>query len=139
MREVCSAGRTLCTCHIFRPLQVHDHVFAYPIFHYFNSLHGKLILLMFGDFFFFINKLLSTLYLQKSSILGNFQFLYIDLIITASLAFTMGRQGPSSFLVSKRPSSCLLSCSNIIPLLLQIALCAAIQFAAVLLLYNQSW
>ncbi|XP_031641127.1 probable cation-transporting ATPase 13A3 [Contarinia nasturtii] len=74
-----------------------------------------------------------------SSILGNFQFLYVDLIITASLAFSMGRQGPSDKLVERRPSSSLVSLANVVPLLLQVLLCATIQLSAIIYLFNQPW
>lgn len=78
-------------------------------------------------------------FLQQCSILGNFQFLYIDLIITAGLAFTMGRQGPASKLVPKRPTSSLMSLANVIPLLLQVTTCAVVQIAGLLYLYSQDW
>lgn len=76
---------------------------------------------------------------QQCSILGNFQFLYIDLIITAGLAFTMGRQGPANKLVSKRPSASLISLANVIPLLLQVSTCGLIQIAGLWYLYSQDW
>lgn len=77
--------------------------------------------------------------LQRCSILGNFQFLYIDLVITASLAFTMGRQGPAKRLVAKRPSSSLISLANVIPLLLQVLSCVAVQIGALVYLHDQDW
>lgn len=76
---------------------------------------------------------------QRCSILGNFQILYIDLVITASLAFTMGRQGPAKRLVAKRPSSSLISLANVIPLLLQVLSCVAVQIGALLYLHDQTW
>lgn len=60
-------------------------------------------------------------------------------MITATLAFTMGRQGPAKRLVAKRPSSSLISLSNVIPLLLQVLSCVAVQIGALLYLHDQSW
>lgn len=76
---------------------------------------------------------------QYSSTLGNFQFLYVDLIITTALAFTMGRQGPSHKLVEQRPSSSLLSMANVVPLIYQVILCAAIQIMTMIYLIRQPW
>ncbi|XP_066257174.1 polyamine-transporting ATPase 13A3-like [Euwallacea similis] len=73
------------------------------------------------------------------SILGNYQFLFIDLIITTSLAVTMGRQGPSKTLHSKRPMSSLVSPKNLFPLILQIITCAAFQLGALYYLHKQKW
>lgn len=75
----------------------------------------------------------------KCSLLSNVQFLYIDLAITSSLAFTMGNQGPSTTLVAKRPMSSLISLGNVIPLVLQILVCAAIQISALEYLLHQNW
>lgn len=71
--------------------------------------------------------------------LGNFQFLYIDLIITAGIAFSMGLQEPSRELVVNRPSSSLISPINVIPLLVQICTCVTIQVGAMWLLTEQPW
>ncbi|CAG9762834.1 unnamed protein product [Ceutorhynchus assimilis] len=73
------------------------------------------------------------------SILGDFQFLFIDLIITTTLAVTMGRQGPSKILGAKRPMSSLVSPKNLVPLILQIVACAFFQLAALYYLYQQKW
>uniref|UniRef100_A0AAR5QDK6 Cation-transporting P-type ATPase C-terminal domain-containing protein n=1 Tax=Dendroctonus ponderosae TaxID=77166 RepID=A0AAR5QDK6_DENPD len=73
------------------------------------------------------------------SMLGNFQFLFIDLIITTTLAVTMGRQGPSKILHSKRPMSSLVSAKNLVPLTLQIFAIAAFQVGALYYLYQQDW
>lgn len=73
------------------------------------------------------------------SILGDFQFLYIDLIITTFLAISMGRQGPLDVLCPKRPMSSLVSSKNMFPLLLQIFVCALIQLGALYFLYRQKW
>lgn len=71
--------------------------------------------------------------------LGNFQFLYIDLIITAAIAFSMGLQEPSKHLAVQRPSSSLISLNNVIPLVVQIVVCVAMQIGAMELLLRQSW
>lgn len=71
--------------------------------------------------------------------LGNFQFLFIDLIITASIAFSMGLQEPAKSLGKKRPSSSLISPNNVIPLLMQIAACVMLQLGAMFLLTEQKW
>lgn len=73
------------------------------------------------------------------SILGDFQFLFIDLIITTTLAITLGRQGPSRKLGKTRPLSSLVSPKNVIPLILQIVTCCLIQIGALLYLMSQEW
>ncbi|XP_049825460.1 polyamine-transporting ATPase 13A3-like [Aethina tumida] len=73
------------------------------------------------------------------SILGDFQFLYIDLVITTALAVTIGRQGPSEILCSKRPIGSLISTKNTIPLILQIIGCALVQLGALYYLSLQEW
>ncbi|XP_050298965.1 polyamine-transporting ATPase 13A3-like isoform X3 [Anthonomus grandis grandis] len=73
------------------------------------------------------------------SILGDFQFLYIDLIITTSLTVTMGHQGPSANLCPKRPMSSLISPKTILPLMFQILLCVCFQIGSLYFLYQQSW
>ncbi|GLG97387.1 Calcium-transporting ATPase sarcoplasmic/endoplasmic reticulum type [Gryllus bimaculatus] len=66
---------------------------------------------------------ISVLILYKhGSILGNMQFLYIDLVITTILAVVMGRTEPSPSLVVQRPLGSLLAPSNMFPLFLQLAL-----------------
>lgn len=51
----------------------------------------------------------------------------------------MGRQGPAKKLVIKRPSSSLIAPSNVVPLILQILSCCAIQICALIYLHEQSW
>jgi magnesium-transporting ATPase (P-type) len=67
------------------------------------------------------------------------QFLYIDLVITTSLAVVMGRTGPSDQLVPQRPNGSLASAATVFPLLLQVGLTAGIQLAAFFLLLDQPW
>ncbi|XP_072383561.1 polyamine-transporting ATPase 13A3-like isoform X2 [Diabrotica undecimpunctata] len=73
------------------------------------------------------------------SMIGDAQFLFVDLIITTSFAITMARQGPSGYLGSKRPMSSLVSAKNVLPLLLQIALCALFQIGSIYYLFQQRW
>ncbi|KAJ9581483.1 hypothetical protein L9F63_023341, partial [Diploptera punctata] len=75
----------------------------------------------------------------RASILGNMQFLYIDLVITTSIAVVMGRTGPANRLVSKRPMGSLMSASNIIPLIIQVLLTIAVQIATLYFLMQQHW
>lgn len=51
----------------------------------------------------------------------------------------MGRQGPAEKLVPQRPSSSLCSVANVITILLQVLLCAAVQTSGVLYLFQQPW
>lgn len=51
----------------------------------------------------------------------------------------MGRQGPAKRLVVKRPSSSLISLANVIPLLLQVLSCVAVQIGALIFLHDQDW
>ncbi|XP_023726909.1 probable cation-transporting ATPase 13A3 isoform X2 [Cryptotermes secundus] len=74
-----------------------------------------------------------------ASILGNTQFLYIDLVITTSIAVVMGRTGPASRLVSERPMGSLMSANNIIPLIMQVLVTVVVQIAALYLLMKQPW
>ncbi|KAG8231344.1 hypothetical protein J437_LFUL012254 [Ladona fulva] len=77
----------------------------------------------------FISVLL--LYTHETN-LGNTQFLYIDLVVTTSLAVSMGRTGPvDGQLVKSRPTSTLASPATIIPVFLQTILAATIQFEPV--------
>ncbi|XP_056634533.1 polyamine-transporting ATPase 13A3-like isoform X1 [Diorhabda sublineata] len=82
----------------------------------------------------------SVLILYKlHSELADYQFLFVDLIITTSLAITIGRQGPSDKLGPKRPMSSLVAAKNVIPLFLQIIVCASVQISAIFYLLTQSW
>lgn len=126
----------MCSRHIVWFIQIHDHVFAHTILYNINFVFGERNS---PDPSNCRQSQYKFLPLQRCSILGNFQFLYIDLVITASLAFTMGRQGPAKRLVAKRPSSSLISLANVIPLLLQVLSCVAVQIGALIYLHDQSW
>lgn len=71
--------------------------------------------------------------------LGNMEFLYLDLVITTSLAVVIGRSGPSDLLVKVRPIARLISPGNLLPLILQIILNFLIQLASLWYLYLQDW
>ncbi|XP_022903351.2 polyamine-transporting ATPase 13A3-like [Onthophagus taurus] len=75
----------------------------------------------------------------RFSILGDSQFLYIDLLITMSFALTIGLQGPSKKLVPKRPLGSLVNVENVAPMILQILLCATVQYLALKYLDQQPW
>ena len=66
-------------------------------------------------------------------------FLYHDLFITTTIAVLMGRTDPYPDLVVNRPKGSLLTSSNLLSLVMQIALTAAIQLGALLLLMLQPW
>nr|CAD7403639.1 unnamed protein product [Timema cristinae] len=76
---------------------------------------------------------------MHGTMLGNVQFLYIDLVITTTLAVVMGRTGPTSKLVPQRPLGSLVAAVNVIPLLLQIVLTLVVQVAALYFLIQQDW
>ncbi|KAK4886443.1 hypothetical protein RN001_002714 [Aquatica leii] len=73
------------------------------------------------------------------SLMGDTQFLFIDLIIITTLALTIGKQGPSLSLGNKRPLGSLFSVRNLVPFSLQVLLCVAVQIGAVLYLHTQFW
>lgn len=71
--------------------------------------------------------------------LGDYMFLYHDLFITTTVAVLMGRTAPYPDLVTQRPKGSLLTSSNLLSLVMQIALTAAIQLGALLILMLQPW
>ncbi|EFX79100.1 hypothetical protein DAPPUDRAFT_53014, partial [Daphnia pulex] len=71
--------------------------------------------------------------------LGDYMFLYHDLFITTTVAVLMGHTEPYPHLVVHRPRGSLLTSSNMLSLVMQIALTAAIQLGALLLLMLQPW
>ncbi|KAL0267327.1 UNVERIFIED_CONTAM: hypothetical protein PYX00_009625 [Menopon gallinae] len=83
---------------------------------------------------------ISVLILYTNDIsLSNMEFLYIDLVITTSLAVVIGRTGPANTLVKTRPIARLVSPANVIPLLLQIIFTFFIQLSSLQYLYLQDW
>ena len=71
--------------------------------------------------------------------LGDAQFLYIDLAITATVAVCMGWTGPYHKLSSIRPPGSLVSGPNLFSIFSQIGLTVLSQVGAYLYLKNMSW
>ena len=80
----------------------------------------------------------SFLYASASN-LGDFQFLFIDLLLILPIAIFMGWTGPYHVLSRKRPTASLVSRKVLTPLLGQIALCIAFQAVAFELVQQQPW
>lgn len=76
---------------------------------------------------------------QFFSILGNNQFLYIDLILTTLLALSLGKATPGPTLTKASPPVSLVSPASIVPLLLQVVQVLVVQALAIYLLYSQGW
>ncbi|XP_038210252.1 probable cation-transporting ATPase 13A3 isoform X1 [Zerene cesonia] len=73
------------------------------------------------------------------SILGNNQFLYIDLVLTTLLALSLGRARAGPALTRASPPVSLVAPASLLPLLLQVALVLLVQVLATLLLFAQPW
>ncbi|XP_047019982.1 polyamine-transporting ATPase 13A3 isoform X2 [Helicoverpa armigera] len=73
------------------------------------------------------------------SILGNNQFLYIDLVLTTLLALSLGRASPGPLLTRQSPPVSLVALSSILPLVIQVSLVLLMQIASIYLLYAQPW
>uniref|UniRef100_A0A669D4P2 Polyamine-transporting ATPase 13A3 n=1 Tax=Oreochromis niloticus TaxID=8128 RepID=A0A669D4P2_ORENI len=71
--------------------------------------------------------------------LGDFQFLFIDLIIILTIAFTMSLNPAWKELVWRRPPSSLISGQLLCSVLTQILTCLVFQVLAFLLVRQQSW
>ncbi|KAB8299898.1 hypothetical protein EYC80_000142 [Monilinia laxa] len=80
----------------------------------------------------------SFLYASASN-LGDFQFLFIDLILILPIAIFMGWTGPFPILCQKRPTANLVSRKVLTPLLGQIAICILIQAVAFQVVRRQPW
>ncbi|KAI1339008.1 hypothetical protein F5Y15DRAFT_89450 [Xylariaceae sp. FL0016] len=80
----------------------------------------------------------SFLYASASN-LGDFQFLFIDVLLILPIAIFMGWSGPSPVLSKKRPTADLVSRKVLTPLLGQMAICILIQTAAWLIVREQDW
>ncbi|XP_050530519.1 polyamine-transporting ATPase 13A3-like isoform X2 [Daktulosphaira vitifoliae] len=76
---------------------------------------------------------------SRGIMLGNFQFLYFDFVLTTSLAIVMGDSEPADKVFPHRPLSRILTPKNLIPLFLQILVCALIQQASLFYLTLQNW
>lgn len=75
----------------------------------------------------------------KASNLGDFQFLYIDLLLILPIAIFMGWTGPATVLCRKRPTANLVSRKVLTPLLGLMAICVLFQGVAFSTVRRQSW
>ncbi|KAG9232990.1 hypothetical protein BJ875DRAFT_379522 [Amylocarpus encephaloides] len=80
----------------------------------------------------------SFLYASASN-LGDFQFLFIDLVLILPIAIFMGWTGPFTTLCKKRPTANLVSRKVLTPLLGQIAICILIQTIGFQAVRKQPW
>ncbi|EEY13911.1 membrane protein [Verticillium alfalfae VaMs.102] len=80
----------------------------------------------------------SFLYATASN-LGDFQFLFIDLLLILPTAIFMGWAGPYPVLYKKRPTANLVSRKVLIPLLGQMIICIAIQATVYIAVREQPW
>ncbi|CAH0388711.1 unnamed protein product [Bemisia tabaci] len=71
--------------------------------------------------------------------MGDLQFLYVDLVVTSLFALAMGYTKPAESLSPQRPIINLFSAANIIPLILQFILVFVVQISSVLWLQRQPW
>ncbi|XP_072442697.1 polyamine-transporting ATPase 13A2 isoform X5 [Chiloscyllium punctatum] len=74
-----------------------------------------------------------------NSNLGDWQYLYFDLVITTTVAVLMGRTGPAKELVAQRPVGSLINVSILGSLLLQTLLVILIQVLTYTVTTTQSW
>ncbi|KEY66546.1 hypothetical protein S7711_08049 [Stachybotrys chartarum IBT 7711] len=75
----------------------------------------------------------------KASNLGDFQFLFIDLLLILPIAVFMGWAGPARTLCRKRPTADLISRKVLTPLLGLMMICIMIQSIAYITVREQSW
>lgn len=75
----------------------------------------------------------------SASNLGDFQFLFIDLVLILPIAIFMGWTGPYRTLSKKRPTANLVSRKVLVPLLGQIAFIVVFQFVGFYTVRRQSW
>ncbi|KAI5285610.1 hypothetical protein KEM54_000434 [Ascosphaera aggregata] len=80
-----------------------------------------------------------TFLYASTSNLGDFQFLFIDLVLIMPIAIFMGWLGPSSTLCRKRPTSNLVSRKVLVPLLGQMIICVIIQLVTYEIVQSQPW
>ncbi|KAL4403749.1 ATPase [Colletotrichum abscissum] len=80
----------------------------------------------------------SFLYATASN-LGDFQFLFIDLLLILPIAIFMSWAGPYPVLSRKRPTADLVSRKVLIPLLGQMVICILVQTAVYVAVRKQSW
>lgn len=75
----------------------------------------------------------------KASNLGDFQFLFIDLLLILPIAVFMGWAGPAPTLCRKRPTADLVSRKVLTPLLGLMGICVSIQAVAYVTVREQPW
>jgi len=80
----------------------------------------------------------SFLYATASN-LGDFQFLFIDLLLILPIAIFMGWSGPYPTLSKKRPTASLVSRKVLVPLLGQIVIVIITQFIGWEIIQQQDW
>jgi cation-transporting ATPase 13A3/4/5 len=80
----------------------------------------------------------SFLYASASN-LGDFQFLFIDLLLILPIAIFMGWSGAYPILSRKRPTANLVSRKVLTPLLGQMVLCIIVQFIAFHYVQKEEW
>ncbi|CCF46613.1 membrane protein [Colletotrichum higginsianum] len=80
----------------------------------------------------------SFLYATASN-LGDFQFLFIDLLLILPIAIFMSWAGPFPVLSQKRPTADLVSRKVLIPLLGQMAICIMVQAIVYMAVREQPW
>ncbi|KTG05611.1 hypothetical protein cypCar_00005322 [Cyprinus carpio] len=78
-------------------------------------------------------------YNREKTNLGDFQFLFFDLVLVTVLAIVMGRGGPSDELHPQRPPASLLSLPVLSSLLLHTVLLILAQVSALLITVSQDW
>ncbi|XP_033763679.1 probable cation-transporting ATPase 13A3 isoform X1 [Pecten maximus] len=71
--------------------------------------------------------------------LSDTQFLYVDLVITTSIAIFMGYTKPTLVLSPKRPPGSLVKLSNLLSIIVHVVLVALVQVGALFYLKSQSW
>ncbi|KAI0219960.1 putative cation-transporting ATPase 13A3 [Lamellibrachia satsuma] len=75
----------------------------------------------------------------KGCNLGDWMFLYIDLVITTTVAVLMGHTGAYESLVAKRPPGSLVAPKTVLSIIIHIAMVAVFQAAAYFYLTYQPW
>ncbi|KAF4585430.1 P-type ATPase [Ophiocordyceps camponoti-floridani] len=75
----------------------------------------------------------------KASNLGDFQFLFVDLLLILPIAVIMGWAKPATTLCPKRPTADLVSRKVLTPLLGVMFICICVQGAAYLTVREQPW
>ncbi|XP_071500491.1 polyamine-transporting ATPase 13A3-like [Diadema antillarum] len=71
--------------------------------------------------------------------LGDWQFLYVDLVITTTVAILMGRNKASPKLVKQRPPGSITNPTILLSIICEMAMVCAVQTTAYFLLFSQPW